>query len=362
MKKVLTILTALTLSLLPAAGSLKTSAAGAWDGKTADIGFYAADPAAAEFVIETPEEYAGLCEIAFIKNAGAASGIKGDGKLYYDTDGMVVTDPANADESRCVNGTDFMGKTIRLGKNIDLASKPIKPLGYPKCFYGILDGNGKTIKNVNTGSFCSATMYNNDRYVYGGLIYVANAVTVVKNLTVENIVLDMKADQAVATGQKRIFAGGIIGYVAGSCITVENVKVNGLTVNLNSTDNATQQIYWGVISGINGSLGKNSDGSPRPGSVYKNIDISFYAFNNPANYGFITSADSTDDSDSEEWFGLEQSKSKTTYENITVKNGTYTQTKPGENETPATADALSVICSIGAASLAAVFASRKKRG
>lgn len=362
MKKVLTILTALTLSLLPAAGSLKASAASAWDGKTADIGFYAGDPDAAEFVIDTPEEYAGLCEIAYIKNAGATSGIKGDGKLYYDTDGKIVTDPANADESRSVNGTDFMGKTIRLGKNIDLASKPIKPLGYPKCFYGTLDGNGKTIKNVNTSSFCSATMYNNDRYVYGGLIYVANAVTVVKNLTVENIVLDMKADQAVATGQKRIFAGGIIGYVAGSCITVENVKVNGLTVNLNSTDNATQQIYWGVISGINGSLGKNSDGSPRPGSVYKNINISSYTFNNPANYGFITSADSTDDSDSEEWFGLEQSKAKTTYENITVKNGTYTPSKPGENETPATADALSVICTIGVVSLAAVIASRKKRG
>ena len=216
MKKVLTILTALTLSLLPAAGSLKTSAAGAWDGKTADIGFYAADPAAAEFVIETPEEYAGLCEIAFIKNAGTASGIKGDGKLYYDTDGMVVTDPANADESRCVNGTDFMGKTIRLGKNIDLASKPIKPLGYPKCFYGILDGNGKTISNLNPiGS--SVESYGRVSINGAGLFGYVYTGGVIKNVTVEGTLAAVK------------FSGGIVAILANG--TVENC-ISKLTITL----------------------------------------------------------------------------------------------------------------------------------
>lgn len=359
MKKVLTILTALTLALIPALGNLCASAKGVWDGKTADIGFYASDPAASEYVVETPEEYAGLCEIAFIKNSGATAGIKGDGMLYYDSDGKLVTDPAKAVADRSVKGTDFMGKTIRLGKNIDLGLKPIKPLGYPKCFYGTFDGNGKTIKNVNTGSYCGSTMYNNDRYVYGGLIYVANATTVIKNLNVENIVLDIKADQTVATGQKRIFAGGIVGYIAGSCVTVENVKINGLTINLTSSDTATQQIYWGVISGINGSLGKNSDGTPRPGSVYKNIKITAYTFNNPGKYGFIASADSTDDSDNEEWFGLEQSKAKTTYINISAAKGAYTPA--GETEPPATSDTVTAICIIGAMALASTAVIRKKR-
>lgn len=278
MKKIMVILAALVAVLL-SFGLMTVSAddTSVWDGVSADIGWYIDDVTAQTFTVSSANEWAGLVEIVAAHGANA--------KLYYDENGMVVTDPAKQSSDKCLTKgdelmptSDFMKKTVLLAADIDLGGHSIKPLGYPKVFYGTLDGQNHTIRNLNTGTWCGQSMFNNDRYVYGTLLYVANGMTTAKNLTVENAVLDIVANQLVSTpsSQKRIFAGGLVGYVAGSCVTLENITVNGLTVTVRATDSATQRIYWGIFAGLNGPITKDENQIDRAPSSYKNITISDY--------------------------------------------------------------------------------------
>ena len=281
MKKWILLLVALT-SLLTSLGLMAVSGEenAVWDGVSADIGWYVENVTSETFTVSSANEWAGLVEIV------AAHGL--NTKLYYDENGLVVTDVSQQSESRClVKGdeltptTDFMKKTVCLASDIDLGGHAIKPLGYPKVFYGTLDGQNHTIKNLNTGEWCGRSMFNNDRYVYGTLLYVANGMTTVKNLKVENAVLTIVADQLVSqpASQKRIFAGGLVGYVAGSCVTLDNITVDGLTVTVTPSEMSTQRIYWGIFTGLNGPVTKDENQVDRAPSNYKNITITDYFFN-----------------------------------------------------------------------------------
>ncbi|MBE6637065.1 MAG: hypothetical protein E7618_04615 [Ruminococcaceae bacterium] len=351
MKKTFAILMALSL-VLSAFGFMGVSAATTpWDGVTADINWYLDDTDADTFVISNANEWAGLVEIVAAYNADEGevkkdSSWKGEAKLYYDENGFVVTDPAKKNDTRVLlKGdaaaplTNFNGKTVKLAADIDLNNKDIKPLGYPKNFEGTLDGQNHTIKNLNTGKYCSELAFNGDRYIYGTVIYVGVNGTVVKDLNVENAVLDLTVNKLVATpaSQFRLFVGGLVGYTNGRCV-FNNVTVNGLTVNVNATETATQRILWGIFTSV---LFKATE--PEYHYEFKDITITGYTFNaNGYSVGSIISSAKdengaviTDTSSTKRLFGMNMDSSGTlVMANNSVTYGEYVPTP--ETQAPVT--------------------------
>ena len=391
MKKTFAILMALTL-VLSSFGFMSVSAATTpWDGVTADIKWYLDNIDADTFTISNANEWAGLVEIVATYNADEGE-VKKDPnfgistKLYYDENGLVVTDASKQSETRVLTKTDenfpvtnFKGKTVKLAADIDLAGKSIKPLGYPKNFEGTLDGQNHTVKNLNTSAFCAKAMFNGDRYVYGALIYVAVSSTVVKNIKVENAVLDLTVNQTVATpaSQKRLFCGGLAGYTNGRC-TFENVTVNGLTVTINATDLATQRVLWGVMTSVLFSAQEEDM------YIFKNITVTGYTLNNPNNYpvASVVSIDEektaiTDLTSTDRLFGMNAGAlpSQVTFENVNVTYGAYVPTTPETQapttQAPAASDSTvvppegdSVVAIVALAAVAAtgiLFVSRKRK-
>ena len=176
----------------------------------ADTDWY--DAAAAEYVIRTPEELAGLAQLVN-------------------------------------NGNSFVNKTIKLGGDIDLNDMAWTPIGsdLSRCFSGTFDGNGYTVYNLNV------EVVNN-----AGLIgYAANGGNV-KNLTVKNATVKANDYAGVIMGrgytdidncrvenatvittpyiQNGVYdggakAGGVIGQIMeGAGNTVTNCSVNNVTV------------------------------------------------------------------------------------------------------------------------------------
>lgn len=107
------------------------------------------------------------------------------------------------------SGTDFSGKTVKLGADIDLLAYQWTPIGNSsKSFQGIFNGNGKTIRGlyVNTG--------------YAGLFGKISGATI-RNLTLE--------DSYISSAEN---AGGIAAYVGKpsrieNCAAGETVTVYG---------------------------------------------------------------------------------------------------------------------------------------
>lgn len=108
------------------------------------------------------------------------------------------------------------------------------PIGAVKPFDGILEGNGKTIKNVNIpySIITSSTVKN-----YAGLFAKTTSNAVIQNLTVENV--------TISEGAK--FAGSIVAYNEGA---IRNCKVTQ-SVKDNSGYNVIASYAAGGIAGIN---------------------------------------------------------------------------------------------------------------
>lgn len=165
-----------------------TPPADTWDG-TADISWY--NDTATEFVIEYAEDLAGLAELVD-------------------------------------SGKTFEGKTVKLGKNIDLKyvpeganeSKCFEPIGsYRKDtpFKGTFDGQGHTISNMSQNTWDL-----DNGYYYGdlGLGLFGN----VEDATIKNLVMD----GASISGESAM-CGTVAAAAFGDCtfenITVKNSKV-----------------------------------------------------------------------------------------------------------------------------------------
>ena len=181
----------------------------AWDG-TADISWYNDNDT--EFEIRTPEQLAGFADLV-------------DG------------------------GNTFAGKTIKLGKNINLYSEDANgervsfdPIGYGynTVFKGTFDGQGHTISNLYQNGWALGLDYSTE----GGGLFASVVDATIKNLTIYNAEIVMEC----------IDMGALVGYSYGNC-TYENIAI------CNSTVANYNRYTGGVIGEVNGT------------QTFKNVDV-----------------------------------------------------------------------------------------
>ncbi len=134
---------------------------GVW---TADTSWY--NTADSEFTINSEEQLAGLAAIV----NGTADGINTD---------------------------NFNGKTIKLGKDIDLKGKQWTPIGYcGKSFTGIFDGGDNSISNLYAVYELSNTSVNNTIGLFGKI----ESPAIIKNVIINNATVKGSLNVAVLVG------------------------------------------------------------------------------------------------------------------------------------------------------------------
>gem|GEM_PF-6453344 len=142
--------------------------------------------------------------------------------------------------------TTYAGKTVILADDINLSAHNWQPAG--TAFKGVFDGNGKTITGLTISATPSAT-YD------GGLFGRLNTDAVVRNINLEGLDIQVKANSGAA-----IYIGGITGGFTTAislpdAAIVENCRVDGTIVVSNSSNGG---VYVGGIVGfMNLSAGKN---------------------------------------------------------------------------------------------------------
>lgn len=206
-------------------GVLAENATDAWDG-TADTEWY--NDADTEFTLTTAEQLAGLAKLV--------------------------------DE-----GKTFEGKTVKLGKNLDLTGTVFNPVGSYRndtAFKGTFDGQGNTISNLSQN-----TWELDNGYYYGDL--GLGLFGLVEDATIKNLVMD----GASISGESAI-CGTVAACAYGECtfenITVKNSKVNdylyyaGGIVGWASGEHTYKDIYmaastivgsqWGDFGNANGGV------------------------------------------------------------------------------------------------------------
>ena len=143
----------------------------------------------------------------------------------------------------------FAGKTVRLGKNVDLANKAWPTIGIAAAsFSGTFDGNGKTISNLRVEGDCK----------YAGLFGYVTAGVSVFDLTLENVTL-----KDTVNGTETSCYGAAIGCCPGA-VSLSNVKVTG-DIQIN-----TEWYVGGIIGRSKGSTITNCSIVARAGSVLGN--------------------------------------------------------------------------------------------
>ena len=153
-----------------------------------------------------------------------------------------------------VAGKTFSGQTVKLGADIDLKNQDWIPVGqtggYSSATYfqGTLDGNNKTIKNLNITHWEEGTNGLGKNYASGllGFIDGGGSDIVVKNLTVDG-----------ATVKGHHWVGTIVGYLTGK---LEGCKVLNAAVECtHKNDEACGDKAGAVVGYINGTQGSISD-------------------------------------------------------------------------------------------------------
>ena len=148
---------------------------------------------------------------------------------------FTLTTPAQlAGLSKLVKeGENFAGKTVTLGKNIDLNNMPWTPVGNntveSENFAGTFDGGGYTISNlsVNTVNVTEWSAYGyKNTYNYAGLFGAVGQGATVKDLVLENCRVSVSDDGNLRRGD--VYAGIAAGVNFG---TISNVIVNNSAVN-----------------------------------------------------------------------------------------------------------------------------------
>ena len=228
-KKLLSLLLALCMvvSLLPATALAVegTADAAVWDG-TVDTKWYTDHENDSAYTIDSAEELAGLAKLV---NEGT---------------------------------TNFSGKTVQLGADIDLGGKEWTPIGKPKnVFQGTFDGNKKTISNLSINT-------PNKHYI--GLFGACTGNATLQNFNLHNV--NIRGSQNVAavlggngnaeakitnvhvTGSVQIegywYVGGILGK---GYTTVTNCSVEG-----DGKDTSSVSITGGYVGGIVGFMGEGN--------------------------------------------------------------------------------------------------------
>ena len=199
-----------------------------------DIDWYLDNPDAAEYVLTTAEELAGL---AAIVNGTATAPVT----TYAAGSATSIKD-------------DFKGKTIKLGGNIDLNEIEWTPIGdNPNPFLGNFDGQGHTVSNL---------FVSNDGWA--GLIGHAgkSAGSTIKNVTVDG-----------ATILSNRMAGAVVGQIYGS---IDNCHVKNAEIIVvpnvvgDSYDNGDK------VGGIVGWLGDNGNNRTLSNCTAEKVELSAY--------------------------------------------------------------------------------------
>ena len=179
----------------------------------------------------------------------AWDGVSEDGS-WYNPIGQIFTimnGSQLSNFSKLVNaGTDFTGKTVMLGADIDLDNKEWTPIGNTnssgKYFNGTFNGNGKAITGLNISTAST------DTQGYFGLFGYVGSGGVIQNLHVSGII-DVEESETN-------YAGGLVGYFEGGII--ENCS-SAVTVTLKSNSaGSDESVYSGGIAGsLSGGTIKN---------------------------------------------------------------------------------------------------------
>lgn len=142
------------------------------------------------------------------------------------------------------NGKGFEGKTVKLGKDIDLNNTEWTPIGQTdgggtqNRFYGTFDGQNHTIKNLAV----SASTYDESANYAAGLFGFSEGLTI-KNLTI---------DGARLAGHH--WTGAVVGYASGNS-TIENCHVKN--AHLSST-HANDEACGDKVGAVIGQMGAGS--------------------------------------------------------------------------------------------------------
>lgn len=126
-----------------------------------------------------------------------------------------------------------------LANDIDCEGKSLDPLfTNSEPFIGILDGNGKTIKNLTFKD-------NSETIRYHGLLGYIGQAAHVFNLTLENFNYDVTRASSLGTS-KASYYGVLAGFCSGK---VENVKVVSSSLTITSKEDSKDLIYVGGVFG-----------------------------------------------------------------------------------------------------------------
>ena len=185
--------------------------------------------------------------LVFTAPAGATNawdGTSEDGSWYSDPNDPEFTIQNGSqlyNLSKLVNaGTDFTGKTVKLGADINLNNEGWTPIGnttiFEKYFNGTFNGSGHNITglNINTASSNANGGY------YGLFGYVTSGGTI-QNLHVSGMI---NVDDTLSSSPS---AGGIAGYTSG---TIENCSAS-VSIDVKGSGD------WVNAGGIVGHLGSS---------------------------------------------------------------------------------------------------------
>jgi len=129
-------------------------------------------------------------------------------------------------------GNNFAGKTVKLGKDLDLAGLPFNPIGHSsngKSFNGTFDGQGHTISNMYEQSDLSAWQYEGEYY---GLFAYTNGATI-KNVTI--------ADAYISSGRNE--AAGVVGNAVNTTFSDITISNTTLIAYNNSAGGVAAECY-----------------------------------------------------------------------------------------------------------------------
>ena len=230
----------------------------------AETDWYFEDPTAAEFVIGSSEELAGL---AAIVNGTATAPV---------TTFAATTAPATVQDS-------FAGKTIKLTTDLNLAGKAWTPIGTEAApFKGTFDGQEHTISNLYV---------NNMEMNYVGLFGYVNGKGVINNVNINNV--NLAGYSQVGSIAGRVYTGSVSNcHVTGSVKIVAQYAYAGGIVGgdyVNLTDCSVIADPMGEITvvektGAGGICGWHTEGAYDLANLHvKNLNITAWG-----NLGGIT--------------------------------------------------------------------------
>ncbi|GMO36956.1 MAG: hypothetical protein Ta2F_13000 [Termitinemataceae bacterium] len=211
-----------------------------------------------------------------------ANGVNGIGNTYSNNVLQVVASNTarlifNASGLKAIGDSANQGVNWFLNNDIDLSEAPGDWEG-PSGYYGVFDGNGKTIKNLlltktgsDTGLFATlgdgATIKNFTLEVktpsplnmtnsvhFGGVVGLIDVTTPTAFITLKNIRVEGTLEYNGLTGNKYLIVGGLVGEVnQNSKVNIEKC-VSAIDVEANITNDSSSNNYDAVVGGFAGKL------------------------------------------------------------------------------------------------------------